>query len=396
MKKLSTILFLFLSVTAFSQTTRIVDKNFNAPTGPHIYGTIQEAVDAANAGDTIQIQPSPNAYGSVTINKQLVLVGIGFNVVKDIPLTSVMNDIVLANNADNTSNASGTVITGIQLNRIYPGAVVGAGYTLDNIKIHNCRFSYMLGTSSYAPITNMEVYDCYITTQYSGDASLYFQNPVSTSLFRNNLMLFGIYLGSSTPGTNTITNNILYGRVAVLATGTNTNISNNNFIGAANSTYAFEQYLRDCIVSYNIFYGPTPSVAAAGSTSTNFQRNVFTFNLVHATGDQTLPPTGGAPGGNSGEPNYTGSPEFLDVQLLNTWSSAYDYTLGASSPAKLANIPVIDNALWDIGISGGVYPWTESNFSLQTTALPVIEVLNTSTIINPGDNLPVRVKVKSN
>jgi hypothetical protein len=81
---------------------------------------------------------------------------------------------------------------------------------------------------------------------------------------------------------------------------------------------------------------------------------------------------------------------------LNTWSSAYDYTLGASSPAKLANIPVIDNALWDIGISGGVYPWTESNFSLQTTALPVIEVLNTSTIINPGDNLPVRVKVKSN
>jgi hypothetical protein len=396
MKKIFTVLGIFIYASAIGQTTKIVDNNFNAPTGPHIYSTIQAAANAANAGDTIQIQPSPNAYGNVTINKPLVLVGIGFNVVKDIPLTSVMGNISLANNADNTSNASGTVITGLQFGILYPGGKVGANYTLDNVKVYNCRFDYAFANTDYALITNMEIYDCYTTGQYTRDASLYFLNRVSNSLFRNNLMLYGIYLGSSTPGTNTISNNILYGRIGVFAEGTNTNIINNNFIGAANSTYAFEAYLRDCIVSYNIFYGPTPSIAASGSTSVNYQRNVFTFNLVHATGDQTLPPRGGAPGGNSGEPNYTGSPEFLNVQLLNTWSSAYDYSLGASSPALLANIPATDNPQWDIGITGGSYPWIEANFSLQTTALPVIEILNTTTIINPGDNLPVRVKVKSN
>jgi hypothetical protein len=50
----------------------------------------------------------------------------------------------------------------------------------------------------------------------------------------------------------------------------------------------------------------------------------------------------------------------------------------------------------DIGITGGFYPWTEANLILKTTAGPTIEVLNTSTIINPTDPLPVRVKAKSN
>lgn len=397
MKKLFAFLCILLSVTSFAQTTRIVDHNFNAPTGPHIYSTLQAAVDAANAGDTIQIQPSPNAYGNVSINKQLVLVGIGFNVQKDIPLSSVMGTITLTNNADNTSNSSGTVITGLQFTYLYPGLRTGATYTLDNIKVYNCRFSYAYASGSYVQVTNMEIYDNYITTQYSGDAALYFANHVTTSLFRNNLMLFGIYFGSGTPGTNTITNNILYGRIGVVAEGTNMNIINNNFIGAANSTFAFENYLRDCVVSYNIFYGPTPSIAAAGTSSANFQRNVFSFNLQHATGDLTWPPNGGG-SSNSGSPNYTGGIEdiFTDVELLNTWSGAYDFSLGATSPALLANIPAPDNAQWDIGITGGMYPWTESNFSLQTTALPVIETLNTNTIINPGDNLPVHVKVKSN
>ena len=90
-----------------------------------------------------------------------------------------------------------------------------------------------------------------------------------------------------------------------------------------------------------------------------------------------------------------GSPEFTDVQLLSTWSSAYDFTLLSTSPALKANIPE-PSALFNIGRTGGAYPWTESNMTFQPSALPVIEILNTSTIINPGDNLPVRVKATSN
>lgn len=100
-------------------------------------------------------------------------------------------------------------------------------------------------------------------------------------------------------------------------------------------------------------------------------------------------------GGNTGSPNYMGSPLFTNVSLLNTWSGAYDFTLLAGSPALLANIPD-GGALFDIGITGGAFPWTEANMVFQPTALPVIEILNTSTIINPGNNLPVHIKATSN
>ena len=395
------ITFLFLVSTVLqAQTTLIVDHNLNAPTGPHIYSTLQAAADAANSGDTIQVQPSPTAYGNVTINKPLVLVGIGFNVVKDIPFESVIGRITLSNNTDNTTQASGTVIKGLRITTGIYTALTGAAFTLSDITLYNNILAYVYNTNMN--LDNWEVYDNYIYSAITSNACFYTSWRITNSLIRNNLLMYDVYFVSASPGTNTISNNLLFGGVGILAEGTNTNIINNVFVGAANTTFAFNNYLRDCIVSYNIFYGVTPSIAATGSTSANFQRNVFSFNILHATGADVWPPAGGG-GGNTGSNNYTGSPLFTNVSLLNIWSSTYDFTLLASSPALLVNIPddipgppLHSGALFDIGITGGAFPWIESNMMFQPTALPVIELLNTSTIINPGDNLPVHIKATSN
>jgi hypothetical protein len=392
MKLLASFLLGLITPLAIAQTTLIVDHNFNAPTGPHIYSTLQAAADAANPGDTIQVQPSPTAYGNISIDKPLVLVGIGFNVVKDIAFESVIGQITLTNNADNTTQASGTTIKGLRITSGIWTSLSGASFTLSNITVYNCILSYIYNV--YMNLDNWEVYDCYMTSNISSSSCFYTSYEITNSLFRNNLLMYNINFASTSPGSNTITNNLLFGGVNIRAEGTNTNIINNVFVGAANTTAGFASYLRDCIVSYNIFYGVTPSIAAAGSTSDNFQRNVFTYNLLYSTGDDLWPPTGGG-GGNTGSPNYIGSPLFANVSLLNSWSSAYDFTLDPSSPALLANIPDA-GALFDIGITGGAYPWTETNMTFQPTALPVIEILNTSTIINPGDNLPVHVKATSN
>lgn len=393
MRNSFTILLFLVSPILQAQTTLIVDNNFNAPTGAHIYSTLQAASNAANSGDTIQVQPSPITYGNISINKPVYLVGIGFNVVKDIAFESRIGTITLTNKDDLTTLSSGTVITGLRLSNIFLGVKTGAGsWSLQNITISNCIINALYSSSSYVNIDGLEVYDCYVYGTY-GSGSLYFDRPVTNSLFRNNLVINHINLSSATPGSNTITNNILYGRIRVVAEGTNTIISNNVFVGATSISYAFEGYLRDCLVSYNIFYGVTPSVAAAGSTSLNFGRNTFSFNILHASGSDVWPPTGGA-GNNTGSANYIASPLFTSVSLLSTWSSAYDFTLLAGSPALLANIPD-GGAVWDIGLTGGGYPWTESNIVFQPTALPVIEVLNTSTIINPGNNLPVHIKATS-
>ena len=79
------------------------------------------------------------------------------------------------------------------------------------------------------------------------------------------------------------------------------------------------------------------------------------------------------------------------MQLLNTWTGAYDFTLMTGSPALLAGSDGTD-----IGISGGSYPFPDANLVLKTTAAPVIQILNTTTVINPGADLPVRIKAKSN
>lgn len=47
----------------------------NIPNSYADFTTLQDAVDGANNGDVLLIQPSPYSYGNATINKQLHIVG---------------------------------------------------------------------------------------------------------------------------------------------------------------------------------------------------------------------------------------------------------------------------------------------------------------------------------
>jgi len=121
------------------------------------------------------------------------------------------------------------------------------------------------------------------------------------------------------------------------------------------------------------------------------QNNTFSNNLLFSTGDNAIPPTGGGAGNIDGGGNAVGNPNFVNAQLLDTWSNTYDFTLQAGSPA-INN----GNDGTDIGITGGLNPWAGINFVLKTIDVPTIQILNTATIINSGVNLPIRVKAKSN
>lgn len=387
MKKLAILLLAIMPYCLAAQNIWVADNNANAPTGPYIFSTIQEAIDAASDGGIVQVQPSPYTYGNATIDKQITLVGIGFNLTKDLPLQSNMGNITLTNNADNTSDADGTIIKGLTFGIVYLASESGPSFTLSNVTIYNCRFTQLYTyVFNYSPVDNLEITNCYITPN-----TIIFAQHTTNILIRNNLIISGILFQSTSAGTNNIiTNNILYGGIEMEAEGTLTNILNNDFVGASDTETAFNTELKDCIVSNNIFYGSTPSISTGGSTSAEFQRNTFANNLVHSTGDDTMPPTGGGVG-NSGSGNIVASPNFTFVELLNSWSNTYDYSLQAGSPALA---PAGSDGT-DIGITGGAFPWTDTNLILKTTAAPTIETLNTSTVINPGDDLPVHVKSDS-
>ena len=59
---------IFFLVIAFAkaQSTQSVDHNFNAPTGLHKYSTLQALADAANSGNSIQVQQSTSPYGNIS------------------------------------------------------------------------------------------------------------------------------------------------------------------------------------------------------------------------------------------------------------------------------------------------------------------------------------------
>jgi hypothetical protein len=382
MKKLYILSVLFLSFNLQAQNVWIVDQNFNAPSGDHVFANFQDAVDAASPGDIIQIQPSPNKYGSATVNKQLTIMGIGFGLTKEIPLTSVITTIVLTNNLTDGTNSSGTVITGLDMDYIYLGTNQGlSGDTLRDVTIHNTQVDYIVGNSNYLPLKNLQIYNTDVISYLSLSNHISGNSVIRNNLFRNNYVI----IGSGTPCDLVIANNIIYGYVDISATQSSVAILNNNFIGSTGQ-YAFNN-LIDKTVANNIFYGRAP----AAGTAANVRRSIFTNNISISTSRDALPPVGD--GTNTGSGNIVGGVVgFVNVPFSNTWSSAHDFTLavGVSEAINAGS----DGT--DMGITGGPYAWTESNYSLKTTSAPTIELLNTNTVINPGDNLPVRVKAKSN
>ncbi len=384
--------FILLSMPVISslkaQTVRIADNNFNAPQGSNIYATIQEAVDAAVAGDIIYIQPSPNKYGSATTDKQLIFKGIGFDLDKDIPHRSIITNLALSNNNDNTSDASGSEVEGLEMDNLFIGISQGIDYLMDDIIIKNCQINSGVRNASvtYAALDNLLIYDCYIR------GFMEFRNTISNSEIRNNVILREISLSGSTLNHSLIiTNNIHYSYITKNSTGDNVIIQHNVFVGTKNSSAAFRS-MFDAIIANNIFYGQTPSSTAAGnSTSTQFQRNIFTSNLSYETGNDQLPPSGGGVG-NSGDDNIIGvTPSFASVPINNIFSFDHDFTLQSGSAAINA---ASDGS--DIGISGGPYAWSSANLQLNTTGLPTIQIFNTTSVISPGSDLSIRVKAKGN
>ncbi|WP_420317806.1 hypothetical protein [Ekhidna sp.] len=392
MKTLLTPILLGLTLSVAAQTVRIVDNNSNAPTGDNVYATLQAAADAASAGDSIYVQPSPTTYGSIVVEKELHLIGIGFNLTKDLPHSSRITNITLRSNSDNTENASKSTITGLHLSNIYLTRNTNGGpvFTLDTVTIHNnliTSITWQTSTSNTIPVTNMVIFDNQITS------GITFQREVDGVIIRNNLLQGLTSFESSNPNNAFIQNNIILSGIRKYSEGDVLIIQNNNFIGQNGSNNAFSTIMLDALVSNNIFYGRTPSLTSGGaSTSTNFQRNVFDNNLSFETGNNELPPSGGGVSNSGNANNLEGiSPDFNGtIPVLNTWSLSYDFSLDPLSAAVDAGS---DGS--DIGITGGPYPMTP-NFSLKTSSLPTIESFNVSTVINPDDDLDVSVQAKSN
>lgn len=330
--------FLLLTATAFAQNTLIVDNTGSAPTGDHIYTNLQEAIDAAQAGDVIQVMPSETFYGNITLDgiSDLKIYGAGFN--PDLISNVETNESILSQLA--IGNSDNIEIKGIVVSNQNPLTINNSTSVV--IESNRLNAGFTVGSSS---ITNLMIKKNLIYSSFTISASA----TTSAVFVANNIIV-------ATQGRNfsfnkiTLNNNLIIGHdVSSVISGIES-IYNNNIIH--------------------------------GFTSNDITHSVFNYNLVEtdlAVND-----------GSSGEFNVIKS--FTIAEILaddditkNTWGREWD------------NTPVDTDIInggsdgTDIGPSGGSDPYESKTF-----ILPGIFDLIFPLTIKEGTNTEVTIKAKGN
>ncbi len=303
----------------------------NSPIPGGMYTNLQDALDAAQTGDTIYVHPSPDSYGNIKINKRLVVMGGGYSPDStQFQWPSTTGSITLDSVAL-TNPISGTSITGLNVS----GSINGdAG--IKNILIERCSISsylYVIG---------------------------------SGAIIRNNIINY--------INVNNNSNVLIVGNFIK-----NISYSNKSSVLIANNILSGSYYsISYAIISNNIFWFADIS---------NFSYSTFNNNITYAVSVQTLPY-----GTNTGSNNLYADPKFNDVTIplsAVTVGNAikYDWSLSAASLGISAGTDGTD-----IGMYGGGYPMPNMT---GAPALPQITEMTINNSVVPVDGtLNVTVKAR--
>lgn len=173
---------LFVTIEVQARVLRVNNSDGSAP-----YSKMEDAINAAVEGDTIMIDGSANSYGSITLDKRLVLIGNGYNLVANGISTEAT---LVATVYSVTVNAAGCVIQSLCVS----GDVYGGNITINAPKVivNRCY----LGSGEYS-ITMGEGADNCIIHQNRirgniGSIYYYTSNHQITNNLLNNIALKGI------------------------------------------------------------------------------------------------------------------------------------------------------------------------------------------------------------
>ncbi len=359
-------------LTAFS-TQAAVRTVSNFPATLAQFSTIQAAVDASSAGDTVYVHGSPNQYSSFDlVNKRLVVIGPGWSPSKQLPFDAVINtDVVVGgvNGVDITGiTSSGSVIHGLT----FTG---GTGIRINTSAINNLQFIRI--HSSACPVIFSGSVSSGTWTGYLFEGCLFnngqvrSDNPTvhnfSNFLFQNNLFFEnGCCVGANISGF-TNTSSIMF--------------DHNLWYGPGSGS-------RDCFVGNCRFLTLTNNVfvrrnAAAQNSSSTFNNNI-TFNAVNNT-----------PWLSNGNVNSGGNVDNLDPQMVDQatvnaggLNGTADFTI-ATGPANNTAADGKDmGLLYDVT---GSLNWNNS----RNSRLPRIFSMNVVTPTVPaGGNVTVNVEAR--
>ena len=204
MRKLSILLFLAVATSMYAKTLRV--SNVKGSTAP--YSTVAAALEAANDGDVIMVDASPNSYGDVEITKKITLQGPGFFLVAN---GIAQEGQTTAEFGDITIKKEGVKVSSISAKRIEAN-------NYDKVVITRCWSQTISIYKTSGAIVHQNYIRWRLDTDYATNAQI-----------TNNIVSFF----SSSDYMNGLNNSV---------------VKYNTFIFGR----AFYQSFKDCVIEYNI------------------------------------------------------------------------------------------------------------------------------------------------
>ena len=349
---------MLMSVANFAQTTWTVD---NRPGTTAQFTSVQDAHDAATAGDFIYVHPSPNNYGGLNISKQINLRGIGHGPELANGEHAILSGILLTLNPTEATSSSGSSISGLEIGVIQD--LNQAAFT--NVLIQNNRINNLNLYQAYNFIIQGNVFNT------TSGTSIYFNSPAHA----NNIISHNIFNSlSNTSTTSAIFNNLI----------SSDTFSNNlvilNFNGATNT---FFNNCSNPTVSNNMFVLGTTAVISSitmNNSTINFQ-NCLTFDY----GGASVAALSGTNNLNNTNPQFVniGTPANPGFLYTN------NYKLASGSAAINAGSDGDD-----LGIYGQGFLFQMKGYPFD---LPYPTQINiTNAIVEAGGTLQVNFKANAN
>lgn len=274
MKKITFTLAL-IAFTAWNASAKIwrVNNNPGVVTG---FTTVDAAIGAAAAGDTIYVEGSATNYGGFTLNKRVVIIGTGYF------LSGANSNPGLQANTNPSSFGNGYVVfdstgTGSQLiglSNFYMALGYIGGSATDNITISRCYFTG-IGTY-YAPTANTimngwTIDKCYINGGIGGNIGV-----TQNWNVRNNIFTGAVDMSNAANSGHVIRNNVFRTSLALY----NAYFAN-NIIANATTT------LVNVVVKNNLAIGTPGGFASYVGTNGNTQGYTDTQIFQGLTGNST-------------------------------------------------------------------------------------------------------------
>jgi hypothetical protein len=299
---LLTLLLVAGTITSASARIRRVNNSGVAAVANILYTDINSAQAAANAGDTLQVEPSGTSYGSFNCTKRLVILGPGYF------LGSSQNPGLQANPA--TANFSDMSFSAGSANSVVAGLTFGTFYISEsNVTIQRCQVSsYLYVNTANLPISNINIRQNYIA-----QLANYYSAATNNLLVTNNIITNFVSFPASFNGE--FSNNV----VLSSATMDNFNVRNNYF----GSSFTVASNIH----SYNATAQSAASQPAftAGNNSQTSVSTAAAFTLAPAAPGQF----------DAWYQLKAGSP------LFNTGQGTSIGAFGGNTPYKLSGLPAI-------------------------------------------------------